>query len=1568
MEPKPDQIVSLPHSKALSRVDSRSGVALVIVLAFLVLITTMVVAFLSSVTTETGSVKAQSATLGSRQLADSTVQYVIGQIRQATSGGTTEAWASQPGMIRTYDSNGNAKQLYKLYSSGTSVITASGNPFNPASDLPGATWASDKALWTDLNIPVNDASNNPVFPVIDPRAMATVSGSTSLVEGFSYGKESANPAPAGTNSTGDPQAWRLPMPVRWLYMLKDGQFAIPSAGSGANADFSRSTPQPTPSNPIVGRVAFWTDDETCKLNINTAVGGNYWDNPTYTAGIDLSFSRCKPVKNEFARYPGHPATTSLTPVLWSFGGLSSPDYSLFPALNPTTYQVQEDLTLGSKLVLSATAKNFFQQCLNFSPRNMWGGSEMGSKATVTNQGATVAAPTDADRLYASIDEAFFGMPGAGVVTRGTNAFPFAPADLNKLRFFLTAQNRSPDTNPFNQPRVGVWPVPTLAKNPRNYFSVSGTTQTPTDKLIAFCSTTGTSPYYFTRNDPYSPTADFLNDPRNPQVFDYLYRSMQNNIPGFGGSLSSRYGQRADGTDGLYQLLTLCYDYIRSEINIIDPYGLRIPNPAQPQQVEAPYGFSPIGSNNTNNNTNIAPYGEVIPIQITKSGKNYKGLGRFVTLKQVGLQFIAVAANQPPCMIDPATGIPQGVPANPTVGTPYPAVPNPMHPWVQGTDPQTVTASSNGDGTWNISAPNGYPSISGQTHAGLPFLTTKWISDPTVLTTSGTAADALRATVLNPRYQGPATLGPVTLYGAGSGTSALNSKLLPQPWPNNAPPAGKSLAPHQTLVQAVLLLDPIVITPGNPRMSPQYQVRVRGMDQFTLDGQNLGFVTSGTVSTPAYSIPNYPGLSTYLRSGANGFPFVSGTAEPSGTKVASTIASGPTFAFGGGTITIEIISTLTTPNPIIQTFQVELPSGTFPTPLLPPMNVNQATLFGSANVSGTYQTTGVPSSLYDLAPSSLLTFDSVSPLAANANFGVGSQLYSSDALNIIINFVRIGTASRASFNQASSTDPANMIFPERMTDPSGDYRAKLTADTIRCVELLYGDARVAASVSGTVGTAFFRKHKYYDDPTMRSAHTLRLGARNARGASDPGFSSAIPYTPNSNDTDNYRGYPAGAAAQFKALGAVSSTNASIRSGYPNVTSSFDSSDSGFQAVWANGGDYATGPGLELDGPFSVKSNEGAELTATSSYSKTAYYINPDFMIENRINASMFYAAQQSNTSPNRQVASAVCFGSLPVGNTPDTSWRTLLFSPNPVSPTHLSLSEVASAGQVPTPGKAPDFLFLDFFNMPVVEPYAISEPFSTAGRVNMNYQIAPFNYIKRDTALRGVLRSEMVTAAEDQHAEDRKRVKGAEPTVNSAQVYTDTQTLSYTNYLKSTGHWAFRYPIHPGETLKQFDQRFSKNDIFRSPSEICSLWLYPGTQPTASLPENPAIPLVNWDANSANIKSWWYDNMGTTAKTVTGDNMRESPYGSLYPRLTTKSNTYTVHFKVQTLQKNPSNSTTTWTDGSDAVLSEYRGSCMIERYIDPADPNIPDFAQSPNSGKSLDNYYRYRVLNTKRFAP
>jgi hypothetical protein len=132
--------------------------------------------------------------------------------------------------------------------------------------------------------------------------------------------------------------------------------------------------------------------------------------------------------------------------------------------------------------------------------------------------------------------------------------------------------------------------------------------------------------------------------------------------------------------------------------------------------------------------------------------------------------------------------------------------------------------------------------------------------------------------------------------------------------------------------------------------------------------------------------------------------------------------------------------------------------------------------------------------------------------------------------------------------------------------------------------------------------------------------------------------------------------------------------------------------------------------------------------------------------------------------------------------------------------------------------------LDLFTMPIVEPYAISEPFSTAGKINMNYQIMPFNYIQRDTGVRAVLKASRLTAI----PQSLSTVTAA-----SGSSYKDGQRCRY----------ELRYDINPDETvgtLAGFEARFSNNDIFRAASEICGIFLVPRliagmTYPSGSTP-------------------------------------------------------------------------------------------------------------------------------------
>src|SRR5262249_46604724 len=143
------------------------------------------------------------------------------------------------------------------------------------------------------------------------------------------------------------------------------------------------------------------------------------------------------------------------------------------------------------------------------------------------------------------------------------------------------------------------------------------------------------------------------------------------------------------------------------------------------------------------------------------------------------------------------------------------------------------------------------------------------------------------------------------------------------------------------------------------------------------------------------------------------------------------------------------------------------------------------------------------------------------------------------------------------------------------------------------------------------------------------------------------------------------------------------------------------------------------------------------------------------------------------------------------------WKTLLFCPNPANATHPG-REIA--GSVP-----PDHLILDLFWMPVVEPYAINEPLSTEGKVNLNYQIMPFNYLKRTTALRAVLQSVRITAMPHKWTNANNEV--------SYKGQNNPETL--------------RYLVDRDQTLSQFDAFFAQyapgnpdRGFFKSASQIC----------------------------------------------------------------------------------------------------------------------------------------------------
>jgi hypothetical protein len=173
----------------------------------------------------------------------------------------------------------------------------------------------------------------------------------------------------------------------------------------------------------------------------------------------------------------------------------------------------------------------------------------------------------------------------------------------------------------------------------------------------------------------------------------------------------------------------------------------------------------------------------------------------------------------------------------------------------------------------------------------------------------------------------------------------------------------------------------------------------------------------------------------------------------------------------------------------------------------------------------------------------------------------------------------------------------------------------------------------------------------------------------------------------------------------------------------------------------------------------------------------------------------------------------------------------------------------------------------------------------------------------------------------------------------------------------TGRY-FRFPLDLDRTIEAIEMRLNDQRVpdfasrstalFRSASEICDVDLYP-----KSTPGGPAAPLV------ANWTSFW------NAHAATGDNLRERAYAHIYPRLTTKSNVYTVHMRCQVIRKAPGTPANVFDAERDTIAGEYRGSATIERFIDPNDPDLLKYEEE---SEKVDPYYRFRIISAKHFAP
>lgn len=1456
-----------------------SGVALIIVLGMLVLLSIIVVAFLTSVTTDLNDSKGYEAQTNVRMLADSTVNLVIGEIRLASTG-TGVAWVSQPGLIRTYDVSGSAVKAYKLYSSGSMIVAGTFNPL----DIDGAgngdyplatTWVNQPNLWVDMNSPVTSSNGNTVFPIIDGNGMQsltvngtsvytyTTDGTTQDVQGFysnpptTLGTYSTSSSLSGTNNP-------VPMPVQWLYMLKDGTLLSATAASSTTKDVTLVDPNnalASGTNPIVGRIAFWTDDETAKVNINTASEGTYWDTPI-SNGQNAAASGSAPQpydddyiyewdlaerqgdKNEYQRYPGHPATTCLSTILGS-----TVKYSLFGS-NPST--------------LTATQRAAFVEAFaQITPRVSGSGvdgHDYSSQGGTRRAGLLNQAPTDngsypvvvdSDRLYANSDELLYNlarqlqsMDSSGSNSAATQILTGSSGDprtlLRKMRFFLTADSKAPETNLFNLPRVAIWPI---TKPIGSLDTPSDTTKmTAFDQLIAFCSTvqtvvnsgTTTKAFYYTRADPTSSSYDMNNGTRNQAVYKYLSTLMGKSIPGFGGTFSAKYPTAGAGAE-YNQILTEIFDYIRTT-NLVDTSGdAKQPTDSGYSTTDAAASKSytlpaPYTLGQTIDNFAITKRGQVVPIGagVTLSGSavNTRGYGRILTISEVAIGIQQMTGTH--TVNDPTTGQPK---------------------------PDTVNVQ------FVIAPAMHSPS------AGFSAL-----------------ANDIRLRFTN-----------FHLGFKRSGTDANNYPMF----------SGSSSDPGKVGSGSYPYAD--IYNSG--RLSKQ------DGDESHIGGPvGIRALTEDSTGNAAPLDSMFPVSQVTVQTGTG---LLSGSATMSGTD---TITVGNESVAGSGSFDIEVWAPATNGTKI-QTFNVVLPSFTAPFP------TSQSSFY-------------------------MKLTDKSTPNAANGYSGAsrGWTIFNNSTNTVrsvfIKNWDMRNVACTGSITNVSASNPVWLetggTFSGTASAPYYDKTAKIVCG-IRKGALYQGDDSTGGEVAYPMaGTLWFGKL-----PSWPVGTGSNVGVQTTY-SNDVGL---LAFEWNGSTTSDISGRPIVPAGVYGVF------------------------NSGSQV-----GDWDNGPAFVSDGGYMGKPDEGSNRHTHEGGGfplTAAPYIGFDYASED--------GATQPATlfSPNRQVSSPVMFGSLPTGVLRKLPWQTLLFRPAKDyfqgGVNHPGAAIAASGGQSPATQKIPyppystppDHLILDLFWMPVVEPYPISEPFATAGKINLNYQIAPFTYIRRDTGLRAVMQSVKITALDPNF-----------PTSGQTFSQTYKKMGSLVAGSGDTGGgkgFSSRRSIDVDKTLMQTDWRFAQNQPFRSASEICDIPLVPANRSQASYLNAQPSSFTDVDTKLA---AFWNCNAGKSGGTftnatgnwLTGDNSLERPYSMLYPRLTTKSNTYTIHVRVQSLKKATTTAYNIFKDGQDQVTGEFRGSFLIERYLDPTNTG---FAIGSGTVTSANNeltfnaqlgQYKFRVISSKQFTP
>jgi hypothetical protein len=204
-----------------ARPSRRSGSALVITLAVLVLMSIMVISLSDMTRVERGAARSHLEKARAELLAQTGAAKVVARLRKETAD-PARNWISQPGQLVASDPLSTSTKTVAdppiPLSSGAPVVVTS-------SFVPGVLRPAQ------LNVPTFEQGATGMIP---PHLITNL------------------PDPANA-------AQAVPMAVRWVYVRKDG-----------SEDLAEQPVLSDKTNPIVGRYAYWTDDESSKVNYNLA--------------------------------------------------------------------------------------------------------------------------------------------------------------------------------------------------------------------------------------------------------------------------------------------------------------------------------------------------------------------------------------------------------------------------------------------------------------------------------------------------------------------------------------------------------------------------------------------------------------------------------------------------------------------------------------------------------------------------------------------------------------------------------------------------------------------------------------------------------------------------------------------------------------------------------------------------------------------------------------------------------------------------------------------------------------------------------------------------------------------------------------------------------------------------------------------------------------------------------------------------------------------------------------------------------------------------------------------------